>query len=332
VAPTITSADNGAVDEDGKLQVIYTVQVDDNLDTSGGVILSLEGQDAGSLILNDVTGQVTTINPVDYEAKDVYNFTVVAVDAANNRSEQEVSVSVGNLDEVAPTITSAATGTAVDENSAAGQVVYTATADDSLDISAGITYSLKDESLGFSIDSISGEVTTNADFTANYDAEGGVGESQSFTVVASDGVNDSVEQLVTVAINNLDEVAPTITSSGAADAIDENSGAGQIVYTAVVDDSADISNGITFSLADDANGVFTIDNAGNVRLIQNPNHEVNSTYSFTVVATDDSGLADSKVVTLEINDGMSYTYSHWSSNVVLEDVSRAVEPIGKRRR
>ena len=34
------------------------------------------------------------------------------------------------------------TGAAVDENSGAGSVIYTATADDSLDTSAGVTFSL----------------------------------------------------------------------------------------------------------------------------------------------------------------------------------------------
>ena len=49
------------------------------------------------------------------------------------------------------------------------------------------------------------------------------------------------EQAVTLAINNLDEVAPTITSGATAAAINENSGAGQVVYTATATDTADIS-------------------------------------------------------------------------------------------
>src|SRR5258707_12878547 len=59
------------------------------------------------------------------------------------RSEQAVSLDINNLDEVAPSITSGATAAAIDENSGAGQVVYTAAADDSADISAGVTFSLK---------------------------------------------------------------------------------------------------------------------------------------------------------------------------------------------
>jgi hypothetical protein len=94
------------------------------------------------------------------------SFTLVATDAAGNASEQVVSVAINNLDEVAPTITSGNTASAIDENTGAGQVVYTATADDSADTSDGVTFILADESLGFSIDAATGVVTTNADFAA----------------------------------------------------------------------------------------------------------------------------------------------------------------------
>jgi hypothetical protein len=44
--------------------------------------------------------------------------------------------------------------------------------------------------------------------------------------------------------------APSVTSGGDAGSIDENSGAGQVIYTATADDSDDISGGVTFSLSD----------------------------------------------------------------------------------
>ena len=55
----------------------------------------------------------------------------MATDAAGNSSERAVTLAVNDLDEVAPTVTSGATATAIDENSGAGQVVYTATSTDS---------------------------------------------------------------------------------------------------------------------------------------------------------------------------------------------------------
>uniref|UniRef100_UPI002B47BF6A cadherin repeat domain-containing protein n=1 Tax=Aeromonas caviae TaxID=648 RepID=UPI002B47BF6A len=125
-------------------------------------------------------------------------------------------------DEVAPTITSGTTASAINENSGAGQVVYTVTSTDSGDIVTGTTsYSLKvgaDAAL-FSIDAATGAVTLTGN--PDYETKG----SYSFTVVATDGAGNASEQVVTLNINNLDEVAPTITSGTTASAINENSGA-----------------------------------------------------------------------------------------------------------
>ena len=72
------------------------------------------------------------------------------------------------VDTIPPTITSDATATAIDENSGAGQVVYTATSTDTGDVATGSTvYSLKadngDDAALFSIDSATGEVTLTGD-------------------------------------------------------------------------------------------------------------------------------------------------------------------------
>jgi hypothetical protein len=300
VAPSITSGDTAtAIDENsGSGQVVYTATADDSLDTSDGVTFSLADEALGFSI--DADGVVTTNDDfaADYENAQSQSFTVVATDGAGNASEQVVSVAINNLDEVAPSITSGDTATAIDENSGSGQVVYTATADDSLDTSDGVTFSLADEALGFSIDA-DGVVTTNDDFAADYENA----QSQSFTVVATDGAGNASEQVVSVAINNLDEVAPSITSGDTAVAIDENSGSGQVVYTATADDSLDTSDGVTFSLTDSDPALFIDSLTGEVTLMDNPDYETQSFYSFTVVATDAAGNESfPQSVTLDINN------------------------------
>ncbi|MGE6136624.1 cadherin repeat domain-containing protein, partial [Aeromonas salmonicida] len=126
-------------------------------------------------------------------------------DAAGNASEQVVTLNVNDLDDLAPTITSGATASAINENSGAGQVVYTVTSTDSGDVSTGSTsYSLKagaDAAL-FSIDEATGAVTLTGN--PDHEAKG----SYSFTVVATDAAGNASEQVVTLGINNLDEVAP----------------------------------------------------------------------------------------------------------------------------
>jgi hypothetical protein len=244
-APTITSGDSVSIDENsGAGQVIYTATADDSTDVSEGLSFSLAAGSDSELSIDSATGEVTLATDPNFEAQSLYSFTVVATDGANNSADQQVTITVNNLDEVAPTITSADTATAIDENTGAGQVVYTAIADDSSDVSNGVTFSLSDESdSALSIDASTGEVslTTDPDFETQ--------SQYSFTVIASDGVNADAQQMVTLDINNIDEVAPVITSD-AGSSIDENSGAGQVIYTATADDSADISGGVTYSLVD----------------------------------------------------------------------------------
>ncbi|MGU5536644.1 cadherin repeat domain-containing protein, partial [Aeromonas caviae] len=138
-----------------------------------------------------------------------YSFTVVATDAAGNASEQVVTLGINDLDDTAPTITSGGIASAIDENSGAGQVVYTVTSTDSADVASGSTsYSLKagaDAAL-FSINGTTGAVT----LTGNLDHE--TKASYSFTVVATDAAGNASEQVVTLGINDLDDMAPTAVS------------------------------------------------------------------------------------------------------------------------
>ncbi|MDO6683795.1 cadherin repeat domain-containing protein, partial [Oceanobacter sp. 5_MG-2023] len=300
VAPTITSGDTAtSVDENsGAGQVVYTAIADDSADISDGVTFSLSGDDAAYFSINSATGEVTLLADADYETKDSYNFTVTAIDGAGHFTDQTVTLAVNNLDEVAPTITSGAIATAIDENSSAGSVIYTAVADDSADISDGVTFSLSgDDAAYFSVNLATGEVTLLAD--ADYETK----PSYSFTVTATDGAGNFTNQAVTLAVNNLDEAAPTITSGDTATAIDENSGAGQVVYTAVADDSADISDGVIFSLSGDDAAYFSINSAtGEVTLLADADYEAKASYSFVVTATDGAGNHTDQTVTLAVND------------------------------
>jgi hypothetical protein len=302
VAPEVTSGDSAGViaENSGADQVVYTASSDDSADTSDSVTYSLSDHSDSALSIDANTGEVTLADNPNFEAQSSYSFIVVATDAAGNSSSELVSLNVSNVDEAAPTVTSGDTASAVNENSGEGQLVYTAAADDSADISGGVSFSLADSDTGFSIDSVTGAVTTNADFVADYEDA----SEQSFTVIATDAAGFSSEQTVTVAVNNLDESSPEVTSADSSDSINENSGAGQVIYTATATDGADVSGGFSFSLADGSDSAVSIDaNTGEVTLADNPDFEGQAEYSFTVVATDAAGNAsDGQTVTVAINN------------------------------
>ena len=248
------------------------------------------------------TGEVSINDNPDHEMQVSYNFTVAATDAAGNQSEAlTVNLSINDLDDSAPSFVSADSISAIDENSGAGQVIYTANADDSGDISDGVTYSLTgDSDSALEIDSITGQVTLldNPDYETQ--------TSYSFNVVATDAAGNESEGLaLSVAVNNLDDTAPVITSADTADAIDENSGQGQVVYTATADDSFDVETGaLVFSLTEDSDLALSIDaTTGEVSLSADADFEAQSQYSFAVVATDAAGNAsEAQSVTLDINN------------------------------
>jgi hypothetical protein len=96
-----------------------------------------------------------------------------------------------------------------------------------------------------------------------------------------------------------DTTAPVISSSAIATPIDENSGAGQAIYTVVATDD---SGTVSYSLKTGSdNPLFSIDeNSGIVTLMANPEFDIQPIYTFTVVATDPTGNIAEKAVSLKI--------------------------------
>ena len=83
-----------------------------------------------------------------------------------------------------------------------------------------------------------------------------------------------------------DTTPPQITSGSTATAVEENSGAGQVVYTATATDTG----AITYELSGEDAAAFTINSStGAVTLTGNPDFEAKSSYSFTVIARDAAG-------------------------------------------
>jgi hypothetical protein len=197
----------------------------------------------------------------------------------------------------------------VNENVDADTAVYTATARDPNGVTSGFSFAISTgDSSAFTINSSTGVVTIDA--SPNFEAQ----PSYSFTVTATKSGQPTATKDVTIAVVNLDEVAPTITSGATATAIVENSGAGQVIYTVTVDDSADISGGVTFSKSGTDQGLISIDSTtGAVTLIANPDFETKPSYSFNVIATDAAGNSSTQAVTLAITNVVEISAPTWTS-------------------
>src|SRR5439155_1317008 len=172
-------------------------------------------------------------SPADAGGDNVYDVTVQAKDKGGLVDTQAIAVTVTDVNDVAPTITSAATASEA-ENTAAGNVVYTVAATDP-DTVGSITYSIDgtDAAL-FNIDGKTGAVTFKAspDFEAPADA--GKNNVYDITVHANDGVHDAAKA-VAITVTDVNDVASTFTS-GATGTEAENSATTNVVYDADVTD------------------------------------------------------------------------------------------------
>jgi hypothetical protein len=282
-----------SIDENiGANQPILTAEAADDISPVSYAI----GAFGDSTLFNiePTTGIVRLLVNPDFEDINSYSFSVVATDSSGNSAEQIISLSVNDLDEIAPEFVSGTIAMPIDENSGSNLTIYTAQANDE---TSAVSYSIKQEpgSDSFLIDATTGNVTLipNPDFESQ--------DLYQFTVVAKDAAGNSSELQVSLSINDVNEVAPIFTSGVTATPIDENSGPNQIIYTA---QATDDSSAVTYSLKAGLNrDSFSIDaTTGNVTLITDPDFESQNLYQFTVVATDASGNAAEQTVTLNIND------------------------------
>ena len=100
----------------------------------------------------------------------------------------------------------------------------------------------------------------------------------------------------------VDTNAPIFTSGNTAPDLNENTGSKQVVYTASATDNL---SAVTYSINQEAGDAvkFSIDpTSGSVTLLEDPDVEAKSSYSFNVIATDAAGNSAEQVVNLTVID------------------------------
>ena len=292
IAPVITSGTTGLnlVENSGAGQTVYTITANDAV---GVISFAIGGTDAILLSVNPQTGIVTLPADPDYETKSSYSFTVFANDAEGNTSDiTRVTFSITDVDDTAPVITSGTTGTNLAENAGLDQGVYTITANDA----EGVT-SYAIGGTDASLLSLAGNVVS-LDANPDYETK----SSYSFTVTASDAAgNTSDPTTVTFSIEDVDEIAPVITSGTTGVYLINNSGAGQTAYIITADDNGGETITSYAIGGTDAALLSVNSTTGVVTLTANPNYETKSSYSFTVTVSNATYTSSPLNVTFFIN-------------------------------
>ena len=237
---------------------------------------------------------------------------VVVVDTfgsgpGSNPPAQTFTLNVRDLNDNAPVITSAATGTALPENTAAptSQILYTATG--TTDVTGdSITWTLENgDHSSFSINA-DGEVTfktaTTPDFETNRDG-------YSFDVVATVGSLSS-RQTVTIAVTDADDAPSAMVLTTPAVTLDENTNTAQkltdITFTDEDSNAAFLNNTATVPNSD----IFEIRNGTELWLKANAgthlDREAASQHQITVTSVQNPALTASFTLNVEnIDEGMA---------------------------
>ena len=194
-----------------------TFSAAENQTAIGSVIATdAEGDDvtfriSGSELTITPAGVLTFVSAPDYETKATYGATVTANDGVNDTT-QAITVSVTNVNDIAPVISSAAAFSAAENQTAIGSVIATDAEGDSL------TYAVSGAELAISSTGVLTFVSA-----PDYETK----SSYTATVTVNDGVNDTT-QVITVSVTNVNDIAPVISSAATFSAAENQTAIGSV--------------------------------------------------------------------------------------------------------
>ena len=285
-APNFISSASITMNEN-RVSVVEIITDDTN------AILTLSGTDAS---LFKLVGSVLTFKVApDYELdKHSYSLILTAKDTANNRSTQNVSITILDVDEsipdtIAPSFTSSG-AVSINENQTA---VTTVTTDD-----AAAVLSLGGTDAGAFNLASDGVLTLKV--AADFETK----PSYSVTVTATDTASNATDQTITVTVVNVVEL-PVIEALNTN--ISEHITAGTVVGYIIISSNGD-SPITDISLSGTNNTDFTVDANGVVRVSAGVSLDFASkpTYTLTALAQNDTDSSASVDFNISIQEYLNY--------------------------
>ena len=239
-------------------------------------------------------------SPQDSDADNTYELELSVADGAYTTSAT-ISVSVTNVNDVAPSFAAATDSSSVSENTSG--VVYTASA---TDIEGDtLTYSLAGtDSAHFTIDSSNGELSLASALDFENPQDHNTNNDYELEITASDGANSAALAL-TISVQDLNDNTPAFATASETIQVPENTSGS--IYTAAATD-LDATDTITYSLSGTDSALLQIgSSSGDLAFINSPDFEnpqdqgTNNVYELSIVASDGANSA-SLALSIEILD------------------------------
>ena len=299
-----------AVNDAPSIDIASTIQVAENQTAVTTVsvsdvdedelTLTLGGTDADSFNLSD-ENVLTFKEAPDYETKSSYVITLSLTDGTETVTK-DVTITITNVNDVAPVFTSDATFSAAENQTAIGTVTATDAE------GGGIAYSISGSEI--LVNASSGVLT----FVSAPDYE--TKTTYTVTATASDGVN-STTQDITVNITNINEV-PSFTSSATFSAAENQTTIGSVSVT-------DPENAtLSYSLSGTDASSLAISSSGVLSFGPPPNYESKNSYSATVAASDGTN-STTQDITINITDVNEIPYLSQGSNFYINENEASID-------
>ena len=258
-APSIDTASTiQAAENQTSVTTISVSDVDED-----DLTLTLSGTDSDSFNLS--TDNVLTFKEApDYETKTSYSITLTLTDGVETVTK-DITITVTNVNDVAPVFTSEATFSAAENQTAIGTVTATDAEGDA------VTFTVSGSELAIT----SAGVLTFAS-APDYETK----TTYTATLTASDGVN-SATQDITINVTNVNDVAPVFIG-GSSYSTEENKKFITIIN--VYDSEGD---SLSFSISGNDAENFNIDSSsGALSFKDTPDYETKNKYILTIIAND----------------------------------------------
>ncbi|MFK5974697.1 MAG: cadherin domain-containing protein, partial [Flavobacteriaceae bacterium] len=284
--PTLTLGANISIPEDSPAQTDLAYASSDPREVGQIVSYSVSNDDNSLFSVQPIinsSGDLTYTPAAN--ANGMATVTVTAVDngGGNDTSVPKTfTITLTPLDDD-PTISNQTKN--VDENSINGTVVGTVAANDVDGDALTFLITAGNTNTAFAIASPSGQITVNNSAELDYE----VTTNYPLTVQVSDGAGPVASATVTIDINNVNDVAPTI-SNVALPNIDENSPNGTIVGTPTFTETE--GDAITFTItAGNTNNAFAINSpSGQVVVANSSALDFETTPNFILTVQIDDGV------------------------------------------
>ena len=324
-APTFDQASVSIDVDENSPGTIYTAQASD-VDPGDTLSYSISGVDVELLIIGD-NGDIAFPEPPDYEnpldsgADNTYEITITATDSIGKQADQDLRITILNLNDNDPQFALASTAFDVAENSTA--ITTVAASDPDGDSFSFALLSTADSSL-FTLDPSSGVLSFNQAPDFETPADDNSDNTYELELSVDDGANTS-SQAIDVTVTDVDE-APTFTSASESVSVNEN--ASGAVYQAQATDPEGAT--LTYSASGADASLFTLDStSGDLTFKQSPNFEQatdqdgDNTYNLDITASDGTNqVSQSLSITVaDVNEAPAFASASVDLNAAENDSS-----------